>query len=300
MLLSDLRFDRGYHDPTDLSRGYLDFDRDGKSDVFGTIQRTDGSYQWRYSSGATMPWLDLAYDTTPPDQLRFGDFNGDGYTDVFATAPRLDGTLQWMYSSRGTNSYTNLAFDATPLDQLRFGDFNGDGRTDVFTTQDIGGGMFAWTVSYSGTTNYHEINSASTLLSDMQFGDINGDGHTDVFTTQPDVSPNTWNWLYSSAGTAAYQSIVLNNLSVHDVRLIGDFNKDHRSDWFSTTARFDGLFQWWYEYYPPSPGAVGNNPLACAATDPAQLRFGDFNGDGYTDVFALVQTCKAYLPAVMR
>ena len=25
----------------------------------------------------------LAYDTTPPDQLRFADFNGDGVSDVF-------------------------------------------------------------------------------------------------------------------------------------------------------------------------------------------------------------------------
>jgi hypothetical protein len=40
--------------------------------------------------------------------------------------------------------------------------------------------------------------------------------------------------------------------------------------------------------------------LAYAATPPDQLRFGDFNGDGVTDVFALVQSCKTYLPAVER
>src|SRR5262249_51634126 len=105
--LSDLRFSRSYNDPTDLSHGYLDFDRDGKSDIFSAVPRADGNYQWRYSSGGTSPWINLAYDSTPPDQLRFGDFNGDGYTDVFSINT-LVSPNQWRYSSGGMNSYQNL------------------------------------------------------------------------------------------------------------------------------------------------------------------------------------------------
>ena len=37
LLLSDLRFSRSYNDPTDVSKGYLDFNRDGKSDVFSAV-----------------------------------------------------------------------------------------------------------------------------------------------------------------------------------------------------------------------------------------------------------------------
>ena len=51
--LGDLRFGRTYNDPTDLSRGYLDFNRDGKSDVFSAVPLGDGTYRWRYSSGGT-------------------------------------------------------------------------------------------------------------------------------------------------------------------------------------------------------------------------------------------------------
>ncbi len=82
--LSDLYFSRSYNDPTDLSHGYLDFNGDGKSDVFSAVPIGNGYYRWRYSSGANTPWINLAYDATPPDQLRFGDFNGDGRTDVVA------------------------------------------------------------------------------------------------------------------------------------------------------------------------------------------------------------------------
>jgi hypothetical protein len=146
MPLSDLYFSRSYNDPTDFSHGYLDFNRDGKSDVFSAVPIGNGYYQWRYSSGATSPWIDLAYDAAPPDQLRFGDFNGDGYTDVFSAVPVPNSILyQWRYSPGGTASWVNLAQDTTLPDQLRFGDFNGDGRTDVFTLEDIGG-------SYCGGT----------------------------------------------------------------------------------------------------------------------------------------------------
>src|SRR5215467_14161523 len=89
--ITALQTSRSYNDPTDLSRGYLDFNRDGKSDVFSAVPIGGGNYRWRFSSGGTSPWIDLAYDSTPPDQLRFGDFNGDGYTDVFAVTPRPDG-----------------------------------------------------------------------------------------------------------------------------------------------------------------------------------------------------------------
>jgi hypothetical protein len=57
------------------------------SDFFHATPRPDGNYQWRdyrnqtnpFSLGSSM----LAYDSTPPDQLRFADFNGDGVTDIF-------------------------------------------------------------------------------------------------------------------------------------------------------------------------------------------------------------------------
>ncbi len=300
--LTDLYFSRSYNDPTDLSHGYLDFNRDGRSDVFSAVPIGGGDYRWRYSAPSVITttwsdWINMAFDSTPPDQLRFGDFNGDGYTDVFSVSPIGGGLYQWRYSKGGTNSYQNLAVDDTPLDQLRFGDFNGDGRTDVFALKDLGSGVLGWDVSYSGTTSYHQINSATTLLPDMQFGDVNGDGHTDVFTTVPN-GPN-WEWKYSSAGSGPYQSIVITNLQ--NPLLAGDFDGDHRTDFFYTTPRLDGTNQWWYEYYHTNPTvAIGSNPLAYDATSPNQLRFGDFNGDGITDVFTLKQDCTLNLPLVVR
>jgi hypothetical protein len=293
--LSALYFERSYNDPTDLSHGYLDFNRDGKSDVFAAVLRPDSNYQWMYSAGGTSNWIDLAYSAVPPQDLRFGDFNGDGYTDVFAALPLGNGLLQWAYSSKGTDSFTDLAYAGTPLADLRFGDFNGDGKTDVFALQYAGGGLYNWMVSYGGVSNFTLINSATTPLNQMLFADLDGDGHTDVFTTIPDADPGNYDWLYSSAGSAPYHNEIVTNLSYADVHP-GEFNSDYRSDFFFTTPLTGGLYQWWYQYHTVNPVAFGSTKLAYASIPPDQLRFSDFNGDHITDVFALVQQCNVYLP----
>lgn len=296
--LSALRFSRSYNDPLDYSRGFLDFDRDGKSDVFSAVPIGDGTYQWRYMSGGQGAWIDLAYDGTAPADLRFGDFNADAYTDVFSVI--FDDGLQayqWRYSSAGTSSWINLAYADFPIDQLRFGDFNGDGFTDVFVADDLGTGVYAWLVSYTlatGSQSFVQINTATTLPEDMQFGDFDADGRTDVFTTVPD-SGSGYYWIYSSGGSGAYQTIAAGRpQGVHDLLAAGNFNDAsqilfyHGTDLFYTLPMDGGSYQWWATYFSESPFALGNLSLAYSGTPPSDLRFADFNGDGVTDVFMLV------------
>jgi hypothetical protein len=285
--LSSLAFSRSYSDPTDLSHGYLDFNRDGKSDVFAAVRMASGKYQWMYSPGGTGAWVKLATGKKLA-KLRFGDFNGDGYTDVFFTTKRPDGSLQWHYAPGGNAPFVNLAYAGDPLASLRFGDFNGDGRTDVFALHDIGAGFYGWDISYSGVSSYVQINSATTALGDLQFGDINGDGHTDVFTATPS-SPGNYDWKYSSAGSAAYTTFVTTDKSVDQAKIVGDFDGDHRSDWFYTTLQNDGTYQWWWFFYRTSPFSLGSAKLAFDGTKPAKLRFADFSGDLKTDVFHLTR-----------
>lgn len=85
-----------------------------------------------------------------------------------------------------------------------------------------------------------------------------------------------------------------------DVRLVGDFNGDHRTDFFFTSLRQDGLYQWHYFYYKTNPSDIDQKELAYDGTPPDQLRFADFNGDGITDVFKSVRRCNLYLPLIER
>ena len=53
----------------------------------------------------------------------------------------------------------------------------------------------------------------------------------------------------------------------------------------------DGSYQWWYYYYTTSPFATGSNHWPMMIRHRGQLRLGDFDGDGVTDVFKLVRQC---------
>lgn len=61
------------------------------TDIFYTLPRVDGSYQWWASyykpTPLTLGDMPLAYDATKASDLRFADFNGDGITDVFLLVP---------------------------------------------------------------------------------------------------------------------------------------------------------------------------------------------------------------------
>jgi len=308
--IEELRFDHGYSDPYASDRGFLDFDGDGKSDVFSLKLRPDGFYQWRYSSGGATAWIDdMAYDGRPLSELRFGRFDGNLKTDVFGWRDLSDGSYQWMYSADGYGAWQDLAYAADLPSTLGFGDFNADNLTDVFAAQDNGAGKYHWVYSSGGVGAYQPFLSDPAGLmdfgpSDIRFGDSIGyfdgpnpqraDGKTDVlFVTSANLGGYpafAWTSANYQINTAMGQEPNLNNV------LLGDFNNDRSTDVFYLKPRQDGFLQW---YYIP----FGRNDPVALAYDSAPfsaLRLGDFNGDGYADVFTIVHRCQTFLPMLRR
>ncbi len=197
--------------------GFGDFDGDGKTDIFSIVDAypfNSGKLQYRYSSGGTQEWRDLAVADVPFEDLRFGDFNGDGKTDVF-TATWTGKTYQWKYLSGGNGTWINIANAGNPLDQLRFGDFNGDGKTDVFTIAWTGR-TYQWQYSAGGASNWKKIANAGNPLDQLRFGDFNGDGKTDVFTRAP--SGSTFRWQYSAGGASNWKKMAESGAPLQDLR----------------------------------------------------------------------------------
>src|SRR5690606_37646258 len=104
----------------------------------------------RYRPGGVDPWVNLATDTTPYTDLRFGDFNGDGITDVFSV-DTVNEPGRWRYSAGGAAPYQNLAIEPSlTVNDLRFGYFDNNDVIDVFNRTNTGqwryssGGAVGW------------------------------------------------------------------------------------------------------------------------------------------------------------
>jgi len=193
------------------------------------------------------------------------------FTDLDATPPfamRLDGGFR---TAGGTLSENGGI------------DFDGDGRTDPFRLTNRPGGGLQWQYLSGGLpAGWQDLTYASDDFSTLRFGDFDGDGKSDVFAAHF-VSPNQ-QWVFSSGGTAPYQNLAFASASVFIG--LGRFDGDLKTDVFGAVpTAMANLYDFDY-----SPGGAAsfvnlstNNFINLFSGFP--LRFGDFDGDGRTDVF---------------
>jgi hypothetical protein len=204
----------------------------------------------------------IQYNVDTSAELAVGDFDGDGCTDVF----QATGTV-WVYAPCGRREWRFLNQSSIRLSGLAFGDFDGDGRTDVFTQEGS-----QWLVSYAGTGPWTALPAGSNIpMSNYGFADFDGDGKTDIFES------NGKEWFYSSGGASQWTHLNFSKLGIKDIRF-GHFNlKDlKKTDVF---AIVNG--QWSVSYGGTSPWEKLNDKIS---DDIGSLVFGDFNGDGVTDI----------------
>ena len=275
-----------------------DFDGDGKTDVFTAVASGDGTHRWRFSSAGTEEFQDLrsgelglrdltfaTRDVSHPNGARIvghfdQDFDGDGKTDVFATREVGDGVV-WMMSRGGTERFSDLNDVVKPSTWI-LADFDGNGMTDVFSW--LPGDFTVQYVFWRDGRGRMERLGAGRVP--VGLGDFDADGKADIFTMGRQIDDETGEWLLSSGGINP-ETVFGKGPST--MRAFGDFDGDGRMDVFASRELPDGTHRWGYH-----PG--GAERFVDLAIGPApgrgfeNLGFGDFDGDGKTDVFA--QDCR--------
>jgi hypothetical protein len=204
----------------------------------------------------------IQYNVDTSNELAVGDFDGDGCTDVFQATGAV-----WVYAPCGRREWRFLNQSSIRLSGLAFGDFDGDGKTDVFTQSGD-----AWLVSYGGTGPWTPLPAGSNIpMKYYGFADFDGDGHTDIFES------NGQEWFYSSGGATQWTHLNFSKLGVKDVRF-GHFNPRDlkKADVFAVVND-----QWSVSFGGTSKWTRLNDKLS---DDVSNLVFGDFNGDGVTDI----------------
>lgn len=157
-------------------------------------------------------------------------------------------------------------------------DFDGDGIDDLFLPT----GETWWYSSY-GEFHWSYLNAAKERLDQVRLGYFDDDLRCDVLTE------SNGEWLISSGGTGPWTSIGSFGKPLSEVAF-GQFDPNRRDHRPGVTRRTTHAF-WrgpddpqWYVTPLSNPDW---QPVQSSSKPMSELRFGDFTGDGVTDVLAV-------------
>lgn len=240
-------------------------------------------------------------------QIYLGDFNGDGKMD-FITIPKSKASGWRLYLSTGTSfSLSTGNFSNNDIKDIYVGDFNGDGVSDILVKRSNSVvDLYIALVTTSGTVSFTLSKSDLIQLPDVDFyikvGDFNGDGISDImyyFNTNDKTargrniahicSSKVENGKVSPLSDYTLNALVLgaSRSSFDKVELI-DFNGDGLSDIVNVENNKFSLYKnlgrastsdTSIRFESSQNSDVPNNSY--------QISFGDFNGDGKTDMLTV-------------
>ncbi len=255
-------------------------------------------------------------------RYRPGDFNGDGLTDVYEIHAH-GGDYDAIRINLGDGSFDSVPGpwtelrNAGDLANFHFADFNGDGLTDVyqFRYRDAYDRLYLTRLSQgslsfdevagidSGTAAAPAVAKGCVHRDCLRFGDFDGDGDTDVYRIRHNGAAALTDEVHLSRGDGTYELVAgLDGGADRDEtraaaqvgRLkTGDFNGDGVTDLYrvrdgadaAAAARDDIYLNMRPGEYRRIAGIPTNfNFRTMNHAQLLRVRFGDFNGDGLTDV----------------
>ncbi|MDI3290826.1 VCBS repeat-containing protein [Polyangium sp. 15x6] len=206
------------------------------------------------------------------------DLEQCGNTERWCRRTALVGPPHYGPSSQGSEGLLN----ADPTGRNQTGDFNGDGKEDIFLVMRNGLGELSSTYfipsSVGSTWHSQTVVPLAVLPSStegVRLGDFDNDGTTDILA----IDGCTWRFFSGGTGTPTTVTRTDECPSVDNI-VVFDNLGNGASDILSI---IDGRFK----VSLNGTGAFSSLKIASPVTSLSQTRIGDFNGDGWDDIFTV-------------
>lgn len=265
-----------------------DFNGDGLSDIVSWKGTGDIFINLSTGNGfTTQVWTGTFHSNATSSKNWLGDFNGDGLTDIVAYGNNGWVTLNLSTGSGfNTTVWTGVFDDEGSRNWLA--DFNGDGKTDIGTFCCGGAGLKLNLSTGSGFTSTQidglQLYSYSGSEGRNFRGDFNGDGKTDIASWK---SGGDLLVMHLSTGTGFVKEYWASNLHDSTSNWVGDYNGDGRSDIASWSGSSNGRQSLNLRIHLSEGTQFRRENWATQLyyqKDSIYHWFGDFDGDGRTDI----------------
>lgn len=228
----------------------------------------DGGYQFLYEENAFqyLKTLDIKIRGTPKREAIIT-------RNIFARSDEDDAIGKGDH----VNVTSSNQYNVDTFGQYGVCDIDGDGIDDLVLMTGV-----TWWYSSAGRYPWSFLRTDDTVLKDVQLGDIDGDGRCDVVKQGLNGS-----WMISSGAKAEWKLLGNFGAPLTQVHLgrfdpnSPDLNRGIRSLTHAFWRKDSGQWLVTALNNPTGWTAVGSSSFAFA-----DLRFGDFTGDGVTDVLA--------------
>lgn len=255
------------------SRARIDFDGDGRADIFWRKRGSGANTIWLSADSATprgvssVPNLDWFVAGT-------GDFNGDGATDVLWRDRRTGRNAIWLSGNAATQVAVSTV-DNMDWKIVGTGDFDGDGRDGILWRNSRTGTNTIWRSGDSGSS------LAVARVSNLNWSvagvaDFSGDGKSDILWRNAATGVNT---IWSSGNSSTDVAVTTVGNPAWRVAGVGDFDGDGRADLLWRNAN-TGANTIWRSADSGLPQAVSTVPSSTWRV----VGVDDYDGDGRFDL----------------
>lgn len=252
-------------------------------------------------------WIETQWPALPFDYgaVAAGDFDGNGTNDL-AIASHYRGVTVVLGNGNGTfvSSQEGMTFPTSPRESAPFSsraivtiDWNRDGKLDVAALSD--GPRPGASGVQLGVTVYENLGAAwkplRSTTADGQFGDlivsgdVDGDGFSDLITSSNVPEDRRLLRLGADSGLARREVQTLLPIAVPRAADLHDFNDDGRDEIVLAYVSLDEPRKAVIEVVSFPAEARQPQQLWLGSVNIAAVAAGDVNGDGASDVVALLQ-----------